>query len=574
MTTIFYIICLLLKFGSTFTIDDSVGNDTEQPIDDKIVTSESTHTIAKNSFEDSIADATHSSVAPYSIMNSIKNSTEYGNNNFSNQIREYEGNELNQIYFTNSSQITNIDNETRTNLLEHLPTNLSRSTNSFHDTNLSFDDLEITSEINYYNNQNENFPFNLTEMENDGETVTKNDVVLNEKSVTFNETLTPVDVFNDGDDRKTLINVDDKFDSQNITENEREERQYACADCTPSTDGIYHDTSYEPKHVKRDEKTSMYAYRGNSIHKQHINGNVLSSTENVFTIFPTVQYNFEQYVAGSTGGATTYTENVLNYLNNGDVGSTISGNDDKDVQENYENLTITNAIFELDDVSTTPTNVSLEPREFEDITIRDFYSDSGPYTKTLFTSTSAPNNNIVHNVVVSNLTETWPVRHAAVVEGDLILGGLMMVHSREETIMCGQIMPQGGIQALEAMLFTIDRINEIGLLPNIKLGAHILDDCDRDTYGLEMAVDFIKGTFCLFIYFYIFVYTGTAVGSSVSIRNCIFELQTVISCKKIENILLLNYLCLRSRDDSAICKDPYEVAKCLIRKNASRDETF
>ncbi|XP_055853486.1 metabotropic glutamate receptor 2 isoform X1 [Episyrphus balteatus] len=88
----------------------------------------------------------------------------------------------------------------------------------------------------------------------------------------------------------------------------------------------------------------------------------------------------------------------------------------------------------------------------------------------------------------------WPVKREAIVEGSLILGGLMMVHSREDTVICGPIMPQGGIQALEAMLYTIDRINEGKLLPNITLGAHILDDCDKDSYGLEMAVDFIKGS--------------------------------------------------------------------------------
>lgn len=88
----------------------------------------------------------------------------------------------------------------------------------------------------------------------------------------------------------------------------------------------------------------------------------------------------------------------------------------------------------------------------------------------------------------------WPVKHESVMEGDLILGGLMMVHSREDSVTCGPIMPQGGIQALEAMLFAMDRVNEMKLLPNITLGAHILDDCDKDTYGLEMAVDFIKGT--------------------------------------------------------------------------------
>jgi metabotropic X receptor len=31
------------------------------------------------------------------------------------------------------------------------------------------------------------------------------------------------------------------------------------------------------------------------------------------------------------------------------------------------------------------------------------------------------------------------------------------------------------------------------MIPGVTIGAHILDDCDKDTYGLEMAVDFIKG---------------------------------------------------------------------------------
>ncbi|KAF5272161.1 hypothetical protein FQA39_LY01243 [Lamprigera yunnana] len=99
------------------------------------------------------------------------------------------------------------------------------------------------------------------------------------------------------------------------------------------------------------------------------------------------------------------------------------------------------------------------------------------------------------NVSVKLTSEfPWPVKREAVVEGDLVLGGLMMVHEREDTVTCGPIMPQGGIQALEAMLYTLDRLNEVSpsLLPNITIGAHILDDCDKDTYGLEMAVDFIK----------------------------------------------------------------------------------
>jgi len=73
-----------------------------------------------------------------------------------------------------------------------------------------------------------------------------------------------------------------------------------------------------------------------------------------------------------------------------------------------------------------------------------------------------------------------------------------MVHEREDSVTCGPIMPQGGVQALETMLFTIDHINKVmkkdgKWIPGVKLGAHILDDCDKDTYGLEQAVDFIKG---------------------------------------------------------------------------------
>ena len=56
------------------------------------------------------------------------------------------------------------------------------------------------------------------------------------------------------------------------------------------------------------------------------------------------------------------------------------------------------------------------------------------------------------------------------------------------------LFPQGGIQALETMLYTVDIINkENKILPNISIGVHILDDCDKDTYGLEQAVEFIKG---------------------------------------------------------------------------------
>ncbi|ODN00905.1 Metabotropic glutamate receptor 8 [Orchesella cincta] len=58
----------------------------------------------------------------------------------------------------------------------------------------------------------------------------------------------------------------------------------------------------------------------------------------------------------------------------------------------------------------------------------------------------------------------------------------------------GLLRSPGGVQSLEAMLYTIDYINNHGIIPGVKIGAYILDDCDKDTYGLEQAVDFIKGS--------------------------------------------------------------------------------
>ena len=89
---------------------------------------------------------------------------------------------------------------------------------------------------------------------------------------------------------------------------------------------------------------------------------------------------------------------------------------------------------------------------------------------------------------------TWPRREqVVVVEGNVTIGGLMMVHERDEDMICGKIMPQGGMQATEAMLYSVDYVNRRGIIPGIRLGARIKDDCDRDIYGLEQSVDFIRG---------------------------------------------------------------------------------
>jgi hypothetical protein len=42
----------------------------------------------------------------------------------------------------------------------------------------------------------------------------------------------------------------------------------------------------------------------------------------------------------------------------------------------------------------------------------------------------------------------WPAKRAAEIYGDIVIGGLHMIHEREDAIICGPVMPQGGLQAL------------------------------------------------------------------------------------------------------------------------------
>ena len=93
---------------------------------------------------------------------------------------------------------------------------------------------------------------------------------------------------------------------------------------------------------------------------------------------------------------------------------------------------------------------------------------------------------------------TWPVQEeSSVVEGQIVLGALHMIHERSHDFVCGKVMEQGGIQALEAMLYTLDHVNGQGrakpLIPGVSLGILAKDDCDTDILGLEQALEFIRG---------------------------------------------------------------------------------
>ncbi|KAM4650363.1 LOW QUALITY PROTEIN: metabotropic glutamate receptor 7 [Discoglossus pictus] len=84
--------------------------------------------------------------------------------------------------------------------------------------------------------------------------------------------------------------------------------------------------------------------------------------------------------------------------------------------------------------------------------------------------------------------------HSIRIEGDITLGGMFPVHSKgSPDLPCGDIRKESGIHRLEAMLYALDQINsDPELLPNVTLGARILDTCSQDTYALEQSLTFVQ----------------------------------------------------------------------------------
>ncbi len=80
-------------------------------------------------------------------------------------------------------------------------------------------------------------------------------------------------------------------------------------------------------------------------------------------------------------------------------------------------------------------------------------------------------------------------------DGDLILGGLYSARDRSNDInnQCsGQVTSFRLQQHIEAIAFVVNHINHnSSLLPNIKLGYHILDDCRRGATALAKATRFL-----------------------------------------------------------------------------------
>uniref|UniRef100_A0A8C2Z180 Metabotropic glutamate receptor 5 n=1 Tax=Cyclopterus lumpus TaxID=8103 RepID=A0A8C2Z180_CYCLU len=84
------------------------------------------------------------------------------------------------------------------------------------------------------------------------------------------------------------------------------------------------------------------------------------------------------------------------------------------------------------------------------------------------------------------------------VPGDIIIGALFSVHhqppaDKVHERKCGAVREQYGIQRVEAMMYTLDRINsDPHILPNISLGCEIRDSCWHSAVALEQSIEFIR----------------------------------------------------------------------------------
>ena len=104
------------------------------------------------------------------------------------------------------------------------------------------------------------------------------------------------------------------------------------------------------------------------------------------------------------------------------------------------------------------------------------------------TTIAAYNINVIPEVIHG---ETRIRGFRDVVDKDFVLGGLFPVHSGTD---CKILRQQRGLERLEAMLFTIDRINnDTSLLPNLTIGYDVRDTCSKETTAVTEALDIVLG---------------------------------------------------------------------------------
>ncbi|KAM9317990.1 metabotropic glutamate receptor 5b [Pholidichthys leucotaenia] len=98
----------------------------------------------------------------------------------------------------------------------------------------------------------------------------------------------------------------------------------------------------------------------------------------------------------------------------------------------------------------------------------------------------------------ANSAQSSERRVVAHMPGDIIIGALFSVHhqppvDKVHERKCGAVREQYGIQRVEAMMHTLDRINaDPNILSNISLGCEIRDSCWNTAVALEQSIEFIR----------------------------------------------------------------------------------
>ena len=99
-------------------------------------------------------------------------------------------------------------------------------------------------------------------------------------------------------------------------------------------------------------------------------------------------------------------------------------------------------------------------------------------------------------VVTFNVNEDNSGHQLIRIPGDIVFGGLFPMHEHLPGITdfpCGAVKEEKGFQRLEAMLSALDLINDDpNILPNITIGAVVLDTCSSDTYALDQSMEFVR----------------------------------------------------------------------------------
>lgn len=102
----------------------------------------------------------------------------------------------------------------------------------------------------------------------------------------------------------------------------------------------------------------------------------------------------------------------------------------------------------------------------------------------------------VITLAASNSGDEGSVHQLIRIPGDVVFGGLFPMHEHVPgniDFPCGAVKEEKGIQRLEAMLYAMDLINDDpNLLPDMTLGAVILDTCSSDTLALDQSMEFVR----------------------------------------------------------------------------------